>query len=579
MKRQPSRLAETRYDLLVVGAGIYGACVARDAALRGLRVALIDRGDFGNATSHNSFKLIHGGLRYLQHLDLPRVRQSIEETRFWLRAAPHLVRPLQFVVPTTDFGTRGPVAFWAAEQLHFLLGLDRNRGVLPGWRLPAGHVLSRARCLELIPGLEARGVTGGAVWYDGQMQNADRLLLECVLQAATAGAEVSNYVRAEALLECGKCIEGVRARDLLSGDRFDVRATVTVNTCGPWSTELLQGQEAQPTGRPVLVKGLNLVTRRIAGDYAIGIVSARRSDAVIGKTRRLYFITPWRDRSLIGTTHVLYQDEPDRCQFVQDEIEEFLAEVNAAYPPANLELADVYYCYGGLTPADGETTDGDALRSRHAEIVDHHGVDGIQCLLTTVGVKYTTARRVAEQTVDRVYLKLGRTPPPCPTRDTPLPGAEGFEGQDAQTRAVRAALGSEAGDETGLLSDHGTRFRQVLADDSSKADGVRQSIFRSCCTHGVRAEMAVRLADVIFRRTDLAARGALTEPDLLWCANMMSHELGWTAARKESELRDVRSEGARHFCRLLPGGTTPSRHGSRVAGQKFNNVASSGKDR
>jgi glycerol-3-phosphate dehydrogenase len=578
MERQTSRLTETSFDLLVVGAGIYGACVARDAALRGLRVALIDRGDFGNATSHNSFKLIHGGLRYLQHLDLRRVRQSIEETRFWLRAAPHLVRPLQFVVPATGFGTRGPLAFWAAEQLHLLLGLDRNRGVLPAWRLPAGQVVSRARCLELIPGLDARRVTGGAVWYDGQMQNADRVLLECVLQAAEAGAEVANYVRAEVLLEHARRIEGVRARDLLSGEQFDVRATVTVNTCGPWSAELLQGR-AEPTDSPALVKGMNLVTRRIAGDYAIGIESARCSDAVIGQSRRLYFITPWRDRSLIGTTHVLYRDEPDRCRFRQDEIEGFLREVNAAYPPANLKLDDVYYCYGGLTPADGEAGDEEGLRSRHAEILDHRRLNGMEGLLTVVGVKYTTARRVAEQTVDHVYQKLGRTPPPCPTRGTPLPGAKGFEGEDALVRAASAALGSEGGAEPGLLLDYGTRFRQVLGDVGSAPEGIGKSVFHLCCQHAVRAEMAVRLADVIFRRTDLAARGALTEADLQWCADMMSRELGWTAAHKEWELRDVCSEGARRFFRPLPGKPASARHGSAVTEQVLCDAMSGGKDR
>ena len=164
MQRDPTGLTDKIFDIVVVGGGIYGACIVRDAAYRGLSVALVERGDFGHATSHNSLRLIHGGLRYLQHLDFRRVRQSIGEQNFWLRAAPHIVRPLKFVIPTYGHGTRGPAALWAGIQLYSLVAYDRNRGVDENSQLPAGGVISRRALAETIPGLDGSDVNGGAIW-------------------------------------------------------------------------------------------------------------------------------------------------------------------------------------------------------------------------------------------------------------------------------------------------------------------------------------------------------------------------------------------------------------------------------
>jgi glycerol-3-phosphate dehydrogenase len=265
MRRDLARLAERRFDLLVVGAGIHGACVARDAALRGLRVAVVDRGDFGGATSHNSFKLIHGGLRYLQHLDLLRVRQSLAERRFWLRAAAHLIRPLRFVIPTYGHGSRGREALWLALHMHDLIGFDRSRGLPPCQRVPPGRVLSRDEVLGLIPGLSDDRVTGGAAWYDGQMEDADRVLLECILDAAAADAEVANYVAAAGMLGDAEQVDGIRARDLLTDDEFEIRAALTVNCAGPWVAELLRlaPRPVAAAGVAGLARALNLVTRRL----------------------------------------------------------------------------------------------------------------------------------------------------------------------------------------------------------------------------------------------------------------------------------------------------------------------------
>jgi glycerol-3-phosphate dehydrogenase len=554
MKRDLRRLADTRYDLLVVGAGIHGACIARDAAMRGLRVALVEQNDFGNATSHNSLKLIHGGLRYLQHLDLRRVRESLEERRFWLQAVPHLVRPLEFVMPTYGQGPRGRAALWLALRVHDVLGLDRNRRLPPSRQTPAGRVISKRECLRLIPGLAPSGLTGGAIWYDGQMDDADRVLLECVLGAAEAGADVANYLAIEALIGGATRVEGVRARDRLGGSQLEIRGTVTVNACGPWSGELLRRapRDLSPGLRLGLTKGINLVTRKLFESHAVGVVSRRHSDAILGSSRRLYFITPWYDCSVIGTAHLPYQGgAPERCRFTEDEIEVFLDEINTAYPASRLTLNDVRYCYGGLTPADGEQR-GEVKRARRSVIIDHQHSDAMAGLVSVVGVKYTTARRVAECAVDVVFQKLGRTAPRCMAKHARLPGARGFHDADTVTQQIVRTLGAQVEKEAlALLQRYGTAFERVLnvraRPDEQKS---LRDIFQCCCLYSVREEMAVRLQDLIFLRSNLAARGALLDDSLSWCADMMEVELGWSPGRKRAELADAQASGAARFCAL-----------------------------
>jgi glycerol-3-phosphate dehydrogenase len=558
MKRDLTRLAGQQFDLLVVGAGIYGACVARDAALRGLRVAIIDRADFGGATSHNSFKLIHGGLRYLQHLDLPRVRQSLAERRFWLRAAAHLIRPLRFVIPTYGHGSRGREALWCALRMHDLIGFDRNRQLPPAQRVPPGRVLSRDELFALVPGISRERVTGGVAWYDGQMEDADRVLLECLLDAADAGAEVANYVAAAGFLGGAARVEGVRARDVLAGDEFEIRATLTVNCAGPWVAELLRlaPRPIATGGIARFAKGMNLITRRLLeGEHAVGVASARRSDAIVGESARLYFITPWAGQSVIGTADLPYGGPPDGWRITEADVRQFLAEVNAAYPAAGLRSEDVRYCYGGLSPAEGEAN-GQARLARHALIRDHGQSDALAGLISVLGVKYTTARLVAEGAVDLALRKLGRRAARCATARRLLPGTRGLEDAAALERELRAELGAGADAVAiALLKPYGTAYRPVL-ESAPQIGSAVERVFRGTCLHAVRHEMAVRLKDLVLHRSTLSAREGLAMERLEWCAEMMRRELGWTEQRKTAELEAARAAAQARYVRLWPASKT-----------------------
>ncbi len=223
MIRDLPRLAERKFDVLVVGGGIYGLTIAYDAAQRGLTVALIDRGDFGAATSFNHLKTIHGGLRYLQSGDFRRMRESIRERRAFARIAPRWVAPLAFAMPTGTSLTRSPIAMKVALALDALIGRDRNDGVDPTRRLPPGRIVGGAECQELFDGA-FQTVPSAAVWHDYQTVNGDRLTLAFALGAVAHGAMLANYTEAiEGLGNEGR-LAGVRARDCLTGDTLEVHA-------------------------------------------------------------------------------------------------------------------------------------------------------------------------------------------------------------------------------------------------------------------------------------------------------------------------------------------------------------------
>src|SRR5205823_7222087 len=268
MTRDIDRLTARTFDVLVVGGGIYGLTIAYDTAQRGLSVALIEADDFGSGASFNHLRTIHGGLRYLQSLDVRRARESVRERRTLARIAPHAVQPLVFALPLTRSIVRGKLAMRAGFLVDRVIAIDRNRGVSPPLALPRGRVVSRGEAIRRFPGLRRQGLTGAAVWYDYETTEADRLTLTWALAAAEHGAVIANHVEAVAAIADGRRVTGVRARDRESGRTIEIAATVTVNATGAAVDRLLA-----PLGvsaRVPLLKAMNLVTRREAGEEALG---------------------------------------------------------------------------------------------------------------------------------------------------------------------------------------------------------------------------------------------------------------------------------------------------------------------
>lgn len=547
MLRDTASLTAETFDLLVVGGGVHGVCAARDAAARGLRVALIERADFGGATSHNSLKILHGGLRYLQHADLRRVRDSVRAQRFWLRQAPHLTRPLGFVIPARGYGARGPLALRAGLAAYRLLSADRNSGLVPERRLPAGRMLSREACTALYPAPLRRAPSGGALWYEGQMVEADRVLIETVLAAQEAGTAAVNHVEALALLRRRSgAVCGVRARDCLGGETLELRARFVLNAAGPWAEFLSVEWLGPGAGEPRfgLTRSMNLVVRLPPSKHALGVYSERPADGLIGGAERLYFLTPWHDYSIIGTTHFDYRGHPDDCRHTDADVEDFLGEINAALPGLGLSPGDVVYRYGGLTPGEhtgrsgGETAAAEARRAHHGAVLEYAGSEGepLQGYATLVGVKYTTAPLAAAAAVDRVCERLAADAGRADPSSLPvLPGARGLQRLDQVFEALgeRAGAAGEASRRFGLR--YGARAAEVLERGGWDAADGGEAWFRCACREAVRNEMAVRLDDVLLRRV-----GLLDEPDKLderieWALRMTARALGWDEERARTE--------------------------------------------
>jgi glycerol-3-phosphate dehydrogenase len=547
MQRELPALADSVYDLLVVGGGIQGACVAWDAAARGLSVALVEKGDFCSATSANSLKIIHGGLRYLQHADFKRVRESMRERACLMRIAPHLVHPLPVLIPTYGHMTRGRGVLALALIVNDLIALDCNRLGDPQKCIPRGHLISRDECLRLLAGIHRQDLTGGAIFYDAQVYNSERLVLAFLHSAERAGTKLANYVEVTGFLREGDCVIGVDATDLLTGDRFDIRARTVVSTCGPWANRVL----GRLTGHRVqhgvcFAKAFNLVTQPLFHTYAVGIPGENGSGnagALGNGGSRFLFVAPWRGRSLIGTAYAAYDEDPDDFRVTENDVRTFLEDINRAYPPANLSAEAVALAHGGLVPISGvDRRTGRVQLATCYQIHDFrdHGVKG---MVSVVGVKYTTARHVAQKVVDRVFELWECKPPKSASALIPLHGGE-IEQFEAFLRTQISKRPCGLGEEAirRLVYNYGSAYPAVLQYLDRHAERCREDVLevlQAEVLHGIREEMAQKLSDIVFRRTELGTAGHPGDQALRFCADIMAAELGWSPSQTQREMREV----------------------------------------
>lgn len=547
MKRDLARLAGEEFDLLVIGGGAYGAAVAWDATVRGLSVALVEKGDFAGGTSSNSLKVVHGGLRYLQDGNLQRMRTMVRERRALLRIAPHLVRPLPFLFPSYGHGLRSHTAFRLAMLANEWIGQDRNRDLSPATSLPESRVISREEFLDRLPRTaELDGVSGAALWFDAQISNTERLVISFLKSAYRRGASLANYLAATGLTVKGQRVTGATVEDRLSGDRLEVRAKVTVNAAGPWVDSVL-GSLPRPRRQPIFHPSLamNLVTRQLVAGAAIGLpaLPASRDAAGNGQPPSTLFIVPWKTRSLIGTVHTAYRGDTEAIEIPGEVLRGMLDRVNQAFPGVDLSPGDISLVHRGLLPAlDAHPGKRQVVLTREGWLVDHRQTDGYDGLMTIVGVKLTACRDVAEKTVDQVFAKLGRPAPPCRTESTVLVGGEG---ERLDEDPVGESLAAGPGAEAEVRRTYGGEYPEVLKCLPSEADPHDAlQVLEAQAIFAVRDEMAQRLSDVVLRRTDIGAAGRPDEGLLKRLAGTLAAELGWNEKRVQQEMEMVRNHYA-----------------------------------
>lgn len=549
MKRDLNTLAHQEYDVVVVGAGIYGAVVAWEAASRGLSVALIDKGDFGGGTSSNSLKIVHGGFRYLQYFNVKRMRKSILERRIFMRIVPHLVKTLPCVMPTYGHLMKGKEVMRLGMLMNDLISFDRNRLGDPEKTIPAGRVISKDECLSLVPGIDGRRVTGGVLWYDAQMINSERLLLSFVLSANKCGAQIANYIDLTGFLTNKGRIKGIKVRDVLTGDGFEIRAKVVFNTSGGWVDKVVSLINGY-SNRINLSTAMNLVVnRQMLPECAAGILSRfdfTRADNTVYQGSRVLFMAPWRHYTLIGTYHSPYSGDPDALRVTEDEIQTFLDEINNAYPGAPILREEISFFHKGFLPMDGiNKSTGEVKLTKHYILYDHSREDGLEGLISVVGVKYTTARYVAQKAVDMVFRKLGKKPAKSMSDKITLIGGDIDRFGDFMAEAISRSqhrLTEEV--IRHLVYNYGSEYRRILQyiDEHSilgKTVPGSHEVLTAEIVHSIREEMALKLKDVVFRRTDLGSGSNPGDAALNTCAKMMAKELGWDKTRMKQEIVEV----------------------------------------
>ena len=535
------KLRSGPFDLLVIGGGITGVGIARDAALRGLSVALVEKGDLGSGTSQASSKLIHGGLRYLEHLEFGLVFESQRERGALVRNAPHLARPLPFLVPVYRSSRRGMLELAVGMWAYDALALFRNHKV--------HRMLTRSRVRRLEPSLRDAGLRGGALYWDCMTDDA-RLTLETALDAEAHGATVATYVEVEGLVrdQAGRTT-GARCRDVLAdlgaagegraGPAFEVQALCTIVAAGPWTDRLLEPTLGRKLLRPTKGSHLVLDAARLPVRHALVLTSPRDG--------RVLFAIPWGARTIVGTTDTDEAEGPDGLEASEADVDYLLDAANAYFPGLRAGRADVVSTWSGLRPLMGDPGAGAA-----SDVSREHAITPVDPgLLAISGGKLTTYRLMAEQVVDKALDKLGpRTYREASrTVDMPLPGAhdrEAVRDLDAWARRLAREHALEDDVAAHLARAYGCRAPRVLA--AGHEAGVRPGrlvpglpFLVDEVVFAARHERALRLDDVLRRRTLVF----LQAPDqglgvAREVANVLGEVLGWDEDRVELEVRRYR---------------------------------------
>ena len=412
MKREIEKLKNDYYDVLIIGGGIHGATILWECARNGYKACLVEKNDFGSATSENSLKILHGGLRYLQHANLKRMRQSIYSRKTFQQIAPHLIVNVPFLIPTSGYTIKSKLALSIAMMLNDLISFDRNKSINENNFILGGKTISKKETLNIVPGLNSGNITGGAVWYESVALNTERLLFEFLHDAFENGATLVNYAKAENLeIENGE-IKSVKIKDELTGEEFFAKSKYVISSVGPWLNQFLKNTNDYKKLYSPLTKAVNfIVKKKFFQNYAVGIESVKEfkdKAAVINKGKRLFFLVPIGDYTMIGTTYKIYNDEPDNCKINDADIQEIIDEINSAYKPLNLKYSDVTIVHVG-TQAMPDTefeNEFDVQPETHSLVFDHSAKGEIKNLISVKSVKYTTAPSIAKDISELLKEKI-----------------------------------------------------------------------------------------------------------------------------------------------------------------------------
>jgi glycerol-3-phosphate dehydrogenase len=522
LKRNFSAIGKEPFDLVIIGGGIIGTGVARDAALRGLSVLLVEKEDFAYGTTSRSTRLIHGGLRYLRMFDIKLVHQDLHEREILLNIAPHLVHRIDFVIPllkSTPF-----------YRLTLPLSLHLYNMLSHGKSLPPCHRLSPSETIKLEPSLAAtKGLVGSFLYYDAQAEYTERLCIENVLDATAKGATILNHAEMMDIIFQDSTASGIRIKDTLTGEEYRANARIILNASGPWIDLILHKFKAGRAYKIRNTKGIHFFTSKIS-EHALVLFA--KSDG------RLFFAIPWLGSTLIGTTDTDYSGDLDKVYAEKADVDYLVAETRCYFPDFTPDK--INFTYAGLRPLVPSGRKSPSNTSRSHKLVDHETKDGIKGFISIMGGKTTAYRGIAEEVVDMACAKLGVKTASL-TACTPLPGAPAVitaeQEKTAQTNGLPVAAIAH------LASIYGSRLVTVLkyiGEDkrlgSPISAGGRDILAQ--IKHAVFEEQAVSISDFMMRRSFIGLRPDQGRGAVETVAREMAALLGWSATEMRKQVTD-----------------------------------------
>lgn len=536
MERDTGQFEDNLYDVIVIGGGIHGATIFYQLAAAGLHTALLEKDDFCGATSANSLKILHGGLRYLQHLNIKRMRESINSRKYFMQMAPHLIKPMPCIMPTYGLGMQGRPIMGTAMMLFDIISMDRNQGAPEKNRVGHGNLLTRNQCLRIGPGINPDGLTGAALWYDDLITSTERMALTFIKEGCKFNAMAANYVKVRKLIRNNNRITGVEATDQLTGKTFNARSTLVINAAGPWLDDIRAESHQAPVTED-LSKAVNIVINRpLFAGHGVGLSSSGEfvdQDAKIKRGKRLFFFAPWKDTTIIGTTYSYYGSNRDELALTKDDIQEIIDEVNTIYPLADLTRDDVIFAHAGLMPAhrpESGVREGTPQLVKHSRIIDHGEQEDIQGLLSIEGVKYTTAPAVARDVEALLRKKkfIGSDDSTSPAGKVYTPREQQlFDRYSDKYPHIEENYGGDC-----------VKVFDIIAREGGGGNFLRTRppLIKAEILYCVREEMAVKLSDLVLRRTDCGTTGCPSREELVTVGSIMAAELGWDEERLNREI-------------------------------------------
>ena len=542
-ERDLNNLKSQQFDVVIVGGGISGAWLALHCTQQGYKTALIEKHDYASQTSSSSSKLLHGGIRYLQQMQFSKVRESAIERAEYIYAAPHLSIPIPFVVPTFKDFRRSKFFLNCGMLVYKFLCLGQNRIIAsPEQEMPASHSISAEQLNSMI-GATDEARTGAVVFYERHMLDSERMVLAILQTARRDGAQVHNYVSATDFVELDGRITGLKVTDQISNEAFEINSKLVINAAGPWVDELngrLPKAEQAPSISGYAV-GSHIISRQIS-EQAIALTTKHQSDTKIDRGGRHIFIIPWRGYSLIGTSYNEITSPAQDLNITAEQVDQLLAAVNQGLPNAKLERNDLIAGYSGLYLLKTNNIESTIYQgSGEYQIIDHAQANNVGGLITALGAKYTTGRKLSELTLDLVNKKLPRsrqaqrgkllgTNYPNLSEFTLAKTTEYQNLLDADTiKHLIEQYGSELDNFIDRIQSNPTLLQAI---NTNTPDIWGQVIW------AVEQEQTVTLNDLLFHRTSLGLLG-IDNPTVHKVAHFMRKLLGWSDDETEQQIDAV----------------------------------------